>query len=43
VLVQSPFSVIVYLVALLAIALPLLVRRVRSRRVDLAKESDPAR
>ncbi|HWJ52770.1 MAG TPA: tripartite tricarboxylate transporter permease, partial [Propionibacteriaceae bacterium] len=34
VLVQSPFSVIVYLVALLAIALPPLVRRVRSRRVD---------
>jgi hypothetical protein len=37
VLVQSPFSVVVYLVALLAVFLPLLIRRVRSRRVVRAE------
>ena len=35
----SPFSVVVYLAALLAVFLPPLVRRVRSRRVDRAEVS----
>ena len=39
VLVQSPFSVIVYLAALLAVVLPPLIRRVRSRRTDRAEVS----
>jgi hypothetical protein len=39
VLVQSPFSVVVYVAALLAVFLPPLVRRVRSRRVDRDKVS----
>jgi putative tricarboxylic transport membrane protein len=39
VLVQSPFSVVVYLAALLAIFLPPLVRRIRSRGVDRAEVS----
>jgi putative tricarboxylic transport membrane protein len=37
VLVQSPFSVVVYLAALLAVFLPPLIRRVRNRRVDRAE------
>ena len=35
----SPFSVVIYLAALLAVFLPPLVRRVRSRRVDRAEVS----
>ena len=37
VLVSSPFSVIIYLVALLAIVLPPVLRRVRGRRADRAE------
>jgi putative tricarboxylic transport membrane protein len=39
VLVQSPFSVVVYLAALLAVFLPPLVRRIRSRRPERAEVS----
>ena len=39
VLVSSPFSVVVYLVALLAIILPPLILRVRGRRTDRTEVS----